>query len=197
MGRIVVLAVAIVIAATGGAYAAGTINGKDIKTGTVTGKQVKNHSLTPTDFKGSVRGPRGNTGPIGPAGAAGPAGTVAGTVSVLGPDVASGASGSGTNVQSSSAGCPAGTVVTGGGWDAGVRDFIANASPSGNGYFVIAVNTGSLASHIQAYAICGKGTPGAVATSVRSRVAASEAAAVARVRRLEARASAAKALPRR
>lgn len=175
---LVIAVLALVLACSGGAFAASTlITGKQIKNSSITGADVKNKSLTPSDFKGSVKGDDGARGPQGPAGPAGlpgaqgaqgAAGTLASTTVVKGPDVPSGASGSGTNVQASTATCPAGTVVTGGGWDTGVRDFIANANPSGNGYFVIAVNTGSLTSHIQAYAVCGQAS-GAAPRAVAAR----------------------------
>src|SRR5580765_6919454 len=58
----------------GGALHCPTFNGTDIINGTLTGSDVKDHSLTPKDFKGSVRGPRGKTGAQGAAGPAGPAG---------------------------------------------------------------------------------------------------------------------------
>lgn len=53
----VVAVMALIVALSGSAYAAATINGKNIKKGTVTTKQVKNKSLTGTDIKdGSVLG---------------------------------------------------------------------------------------------------------------------------------------------
>jgi hypothetical protein len=69
----IVIATLALFAALGGtAVAAGTlITGKQIKNGSITGVDVKNKSLTARDFRGSVRGPRGQTGPAGPQGAAG------------------------------------------------------------------------------------------------------------------------------
>jgi hypothetical protein len=192
MGRrvtpsLVLSVIAVLLACTAGATAASSlITGKQIKDGSITGADVKSKSLTPGDFRGSLQGPAGPTGFTGPAGPTGPAGApgapgasgaLSTTTAVKGPDVPAGPSGSGSNVQSSSADCPAGTVVTGGGWDTGVRDFIATARPSGNGYFVISVNTGTLSSHIQAYAICGQ----ASGTAPRA-VAARAAGDVQRVR---------------
>jgi hypothetical protein len=157
----VVSAIAIGAVAVGPADAARIITGQQIQNNTITGSDIKNKSLTAADFKGSVAGrpgPAGTPGPAGPAGTAGTpgaAGTIASTIEPLGPDVATGASGTGTEVQASKAECPPGTVVTGGGYRGGVRTFIADAHKSGNGYFVIAVNYGSLDASIQASAICG------------------------------------------
>lgn len=47
----VVAIIALVVALSGSAYAAVTINGKNIKKGTITAKQVKDKSLTGTDIK--------------------------------------------------------------------------------------------------------------------------------------------------
>jgi hypothetical protein len=80
----VVAIIALVFAMAGGAVAASKITGKDIARNAVTGKHVKDRSLTPKDFRGSVRGPRGLTGPAGPAGAQGPKG-LAGARGPIGP----------------------------------------------------------------------------------------------------------------
>jgi hypothetical protein len=72
----------------------------------------------------------------------------------------------------------------GGGFSVGVRDFIGLAEKSGNGYFVIAINTGSRDSTVQAQAICG--TKPAGTRSVRTTgagVKAAEAAKLAALRR--------------
>jgi hypothetical protein len=56
----------------GGAYAAVTVTGKNIKDGTVTGKDVKNRSLGKSELSAnavsSLAGQRGPAGPQGPAG---------------------------------------------------------------------------------------------------------------------------------
>lgn len=176
-----VAVVAVALASTGTAVGASLITGKQVRNDSLTGADVKNRSLTPADFRGSVRGsqgPAGQQGPAGPAGAQGPAGTIGQTVEALGPEVASapGGSGAGT-VQSSKAECPAGTVVTGGGFSTGVRDFIGYAAISGNGYFVIAINTNEFdGSSIQASAICGsrggaalRGRSGTSSAAVRAQ----------------------------
>ena len=46
----------------------GIVIGYDVGDGTLTGVDIKDHSLTPKDFRGSVRGPRGRTGARGPQG---------------------------------------------------------------------------------------------------------------------------------
>ena len=68
----VLAAAAVLVAVSGGSYAAGTlITGADVKNGSLTGKDVKDKSLTKKDFKGSVAGPRGATGATGAPGAQG------------------------------------------------------------------------------------------------------------------------------
>src|SRR5688572_15684613 len=54
------------------ARAAKLISGNQIANSSITGKDVKNRSLTRSDFRGSVRGPRGLRGAQGPQGPAGP-----------------------------------------------------------------------------------------------------------------------------
>jgi hypothetical protein len=69
----VVAMVALFIALTGTAVAttSALITGRQIANGSITGLDVKNRSLTPRDFRGSVRGPRGLRGLTGVAGAPG------------------------------------------------------------------------------------------------------------------------------
>jgi hypothetical protein len=43
----------------------GLVNSIDVQNESLTGRDVKNRSLTPADFRGSVRGPRGAQGPQG------------------------------------------------------------------------------------------------------------------------------------
>jgi hypothetical protein len=158
-------ALALFIALSGTAYAAtlprNSVGGAQLKRNAVTSAKVKNRSLTAVDLR------RGQLPPPG----------VTATTDAFGPEVPHGPSGSGQEVQGSHAECPAGTIVTGGGFHGGVRDFVADAYMSGNGYFVITVNQGSIASSVQAQAICGDG-PGAAAAArrlpARSAVAASE-----------------------
>src|SRR4051812_1155568 len=77
------------IACAGRAPHCATINSTDIINGSLTGADIKDHSLTPQDFKGSVRGPRGARGAQGQAGAQG----VAGAQGPLGPQGAQGPAG--------------------------------------------------------------------------------------------------------
>lgn len=53
----VVAVIALVVALSGTAYAAATINGKNIKKGTITSKQIKDKTITGTDIKdGTIAG---------------------------------------------------------------------------------------------------------------------------------------------
>lgn len=174
--RVVFATAVLVVAVAGAAVAAGSITGTSIKDGTITGKDVKNHSLTKKDFRGSVRGPRGfrgATGPQGPAGPQGPQGTQgpAGLTRIVrtdGPTVSQGALGSGTEVQTSTATCPAGTFVTGGGFATGSIDDLVEYAKSGpTQYSVIAVNEFNQPGSITAHAVCAGGA-GVRAASVRS-----------------------------
>lgn len=162
---------------TGGHHA--SAKAKDSATG-------KRGKRGPRGLRG-LRGPRGFDGAAGPAGPAGPAGAVR-VVQVVGPDVVS-CAGPGTvcNVQSSKAECPAGTAVSGGGYDTGVRDFISSSKPSGNGWFVIAVNTSEFAgSHVQAFATCTSVTSPSLLRKADAKDTAAERAKLAAVRAEEA-----------
>src|SRR4051794_12285451 len=79
--------------------------------------QAKNLSGSARRTLRGARGPHGTQGPPGPAG-------VAALTRVDGPAVPQGAFGSGTEVQTSTATCPAGTFVTGGGYELGTIDDI-------------------------------------------------------------------------
>jgi hypothetical protein len=72
----IVAMLALFVALTGTAVAttSALITGRQIANGSITGLDVKNRSLTPRDFRGSVRGPRGLRGLPGAAGVAGAAG---------------------------------------------------------------------------------------------------------------------------
>jgi hypothetical protein len=89
----VMASVAIFIALGGSSYAALRVTGRDVpkdaltgadiknltggdvRNNSLTGADVKNKSLTPNDFKGSVRGPQGPPGAPGATGVAGATGT--------------------------------------------------------------------------------------------------------------------------
>jgi hypothetical protein len=53
------------------------VTGGKVKNGSLTGTDVKDKSLTPSDFSGSVQGPKGDKGDTGATGATGPAGSAA------------------------------------------------------------------------------------------------------------------------
>lgn len=75
----IVAMIALIVALSGSAYAAVTINGKNIKKGTVTSKQIKDKTVTSTDIKNgtikaadlssglSTAGPKGDQGAPGTA----------------------------------------------------------------------------------------------------------------------------------
>jgi hypothetical protein len=67
----VIATIALFAALGGGAYAAGTINGKSIVDHSITGKDIKARSIPLTALK---KIPQGAAGPAGPAGVAGPVG---------------------------------------------------------------------------------------------------------------------------
>jgi len=96
-----------------GAFHCPTFNGRDIIDDSLTSIDVKNHSLTPKDFKGSVRGPRGFTGAQGAPGAKGDTGAQ-GPAGPAGPQGASGPAGTpGTNGSQGPAGATGATGATG------------------------------------------------------------------------------------
>jgi hypothetical protein len=81
----VIAAIALFLAMGGGAYAAITVTGKNVKDGSLTGRDVKDGSLSVDDFdRDDIRGPKGDAGPAGPAGPAGVAGP-AGAAGPAGP----------------------------------------------------------------------------------------------------------------
>lgn len=87
----VLAATAVLLAVSGGSYAAGLITGADVKNGSLTGKDVKDKSLSKKDFKGSVAGPAGPQGPAGPFPGVLPSGkTLTGVFSLTGVATASG-----------------------------------------------------------------------------------------------------------
>ncbi len=115
--------------------------------------------------KRGKRGPRGFTGSRGPAGPAG----IASISRVNGPAVYQGPFGSGLEVQTSTATCPVGTFVTGGGYKSDlIENFIEYSISSATQYSVIAVNEFSQGGTITAQAICAAGS-GLSASSVRSK----------------------------
>src|SRR5262249_25586865 len=110
--RNLVAYVALLFALSGTSYAAATALLPANSVGT---RQVINHSLLNQDFK-SGQLPGGPQGPGGGQGDPGPAG-IARVGSVSGPAGSMCADGGGScQVASSTATCPAGSVVVGGGW---------------------------------------------------------------------------------
>jgi hypothetical protein len=92
---------------------------------------------------------QGPQGPQGPPGPAGPAGTSGLTTQVVTQSV-SGGQYAGT--RSGSVSCPSGSRVTGGGYSApyGGSQQVVENRPSGNGWYVQVLSTGS----ITVYAVC-------------------------------------------
>ena len=79
-GSMIVAIIALVVATTGGAYAASKINGKNLVRDSVASSKIKNQTLKGKDFsnqaKRDLQGERGRRGPqgdVGPQGAAGQA----------------------------------------------------------------------------------------------------------------------------
>jgi hypothetical protein len=107
-----------------------------------------------------VQGPRGPTGSRGPRGSRGPAGgfTTSKVVRVDGPTALLAAGGTGT----STAPCPTGAVVLGGGWD-GETNPPTNATVGYNdplstntSWHVTMTNNGASSATIHAVVICAK-----------------------------------------
>ncbi len=78
---LVISMVALVLSTAGtGVAARGLITGREVKDNSLSGRDIRNKTLTPKDFKGSVKGARGTAGapgqpgPAGPSGPAGPGG---------------------------------------------------------------------------------------------------------------------------
>lgn len=99
-----------------------------------------------------ARGPQGATGATGPAGPQGAFGTVS---SVKGPTVALAGFGPGA-VGSSSAVCPAGTTMIGGGWQGGgISATVGYNAPGGpNTWSVIITNDEESSTSFNAVAMC-------------------------------------------
>ena len=166
---------ALLFALSGTSYAAATTLLPANSVGT---RQVINHSLLKQDFK-SGQLPRGPAGVPGDQGDPGPPG-IAAVGSAGGPAGSMCADGGGAcQVASSTATCPTGSVVVGGGW---VSDSVTVAVPfaartGGTTYGVIGINFDSVGRSITAQAICAVG-PGvqAAATTTRASSASFEKA---------------------
>lgn len=126
----VIASIALFVSLSGTAMAGILITGANVKNGTLTGVDVKNESLgtvdirngslRPIDFKGGKlpAGPQGPAGPAGPSGPQGPAGQP-GAAGVSGYEVVSESrtvhAPFGAVSLNTSATCPQGKVVVGGG----------------------------------------------------------------------------------
>ncbi len=120
-------------------------------------------------------------GPQGPPG-------IQSTSTVDGPTVSTCASGGPATctVVSSKAECPPGSTPTGGGFDAGIRVFVAHARVSGNGYFAIFVEANEFfGSEVSAQAVCASGPGISAARASRSGAKRWERRKLAEVRAQE------------
>lgn len=164
---LVIAVLALVIACSGGAYAASSlVTGKQVKNSSLTGADIKNKSLTRADFSGSVKGDDGAkgdagapglTGPAGPQGAQGPAGpanlsplTRVGATKT----VAAGAIDGGT------VNCPAGQRVVSGGFftDSNGAVFAFSSTADRTGWVVAVDNSNSsVTAELDGYAFCAGG----------------------------------------
>jgi hypothetical protein len=156
--RNLVAYVALLFALGGTSYAAATTL---LPPNSVGSRQVINHSLLKKDFK-SGQLPRGRQGPqgdIGETGDPGPPG-IATVGAAAGPAGAMCANGGGTcQVASSTATCPNGSVVVGGGWGASSTDIVVPFAQrtGGTAYGVIGINYSGGSETITAQAICAVG----------------------------------------
>ncbi|HEY4277394.1 MAG TPA: hypothetical protein VGM91_04180 [Conexibacter sp.] len=142
-----------------------SLTGDDVKNASLTGSDIKDKSLKPDDFSGSVQGPPGLQGPAGPSGAQGPSGMqnateVVGNTAFL-PD---------GGVASSTAQCPPGMIVLGGGWDGVNAPPVAatvsyNKPYGGTSWGVIMVDNGGGGSTFRAVATCAPGSNAAIASA--------------------------------
>lgn len=101
------------------------------------------------------QGPKGATGATGATGPAGPQGAFSSVTTVKGPTTLLGAFGSGA-VGSSSAACPAGTTLIGGGWQGGgISATVSWDAPSApNTWAVLMTNDDEVSTSFYAVAQC-------------------------------------------
>lgn len=181
---LIVGVIALVMAMTGSAVGASLISGRDIRNNSVTGADIRNGSLAERDLAFGVRSKlnRRSTpadpvpGPPGPQGQQGPAGITTITEASSGRvPVAPG------ELGSAQAFCPAGTAITGTGFNASIGD-VAFVKKFGNSNGIAVFNNSSITFEIEAQAICASG-PG-VQARASSRAADHRAfnAAIAEVR---------------
>jgi hypothetical protein len=165
---------ALLIALSGTAFAASTL----VPRNSVGSAQIINHSVKKVDLGTPLpRGARGPQGPQGPQGNQGAVG-IATVGSTAGPATGMCANGGGScQVGSSTAECPSGSVVVGGGYVSSSVDVVVPYAlrVTGTTYGVIAINYTATPETIQAQAICAVG-PGATAASSNATQAAFERA---------------------
>jgi hypothetical protein len=177
--RNLVAYLALLFALSGTSYAAATTLLPSNSVGT---RQVINGSLLKKDFK-SGQLPRGRQGDPGDPGNPGPPGiaTVGSVSGPAGPMCMQ--SGGACQVGSSTATCPAGSVVVGGGWtsDSVTVTVPFAARTGGTTYGVIGINYDSAGRSITAQAICAVG-PGVSAAAATQASSASFESALAHVK---------------
>ena len=167
----VIACLALAFALGGTGYAAGSAL---LPRNSVGSKQVINHSIAKIDLKAPLpRGPRGFTGARGLQGPAGPQGSAGITqiTTVDGPATAQCAyPGGECQIATSSAVCPTGFKVVGGGHiSTGFTNIVLFSAITGaQTYSVVAENESSSANTIKATANCLAG-PGLMATSAASK----------------------------
>jgi hypothetical protein len=161
--------VALVVACAGGGIAAGVkITSADIKDGTIRAADLSPSLRAQINAPGprGARGPQGIQGAQGipgPLGATGPAGTfsAANVTEVPGPLATANILGSGSSVATSTATCPPGSALLGGGYINDSNSFVdgttADSGPlSANAWSVIIVNNATVAAvSFHAVAFCG------------------------------------------
>ena len=149
---VAVLATVLVVGVTS-VEAARLVTGAQIANSSITGKDIKNKSLSPSDFRGSVRGPvgpRGNQGQVGATGAPG-ANAVGDMAYYQGPEITVPAGEFGT----AQAFCPPDRAATGGGYYSSITEvFSTFVNPSN--YTVLVDNTSSIAVTVSARVACVK-----------------------------------------
>jgi len=175
--RNLVAYVALLFALSGTSYAAAN---QLLPANSVGSRQVINHSLLKKDFKSGQlpRGPRGPQGDIGFPGDPGPPG-VATVGAAAGPAGSMCASGGGAcQVAGSTASCPAGSVVVGGGWVTSSTDLVVSFAQrtGGTTYGVIGINYSATPETVTAQAICAVGPGVSAAGATRPGSASFEKA---------------------
>lgn len=189
----VVAMVAVVFACSGGAYATSVfVTSKQIKDGTIKGKDIAEATIGPSRLSTGVQdtldaaptpgpigpaGPAGVAGPVGPTGATGAAGAtgpagIAGVTRVVSPHQSLAPGGFTNNMRVN---CPAGMVVVGTGFNAGIgnADFVLSY-----GTFVGAFldNDTSITIETWVQALCAPGNDAGGASSLRGGRASAERA---------------------